>query len=135
MSALTLHLESATRYERIPQVASFIGQDASGSFGILPGHAHFATVLEFGLARFCTVDGRWQYLAAPGAVVRVAGDALHFSTRRYVCDDDIGRVRAALRDQLAAEEQALRDIRRSLRRLEQEMVKRLCELSRAAERT
>ena len=134
MSGLTLHLASATRYEQIADVESFIGEDASGSFGLLPGHAPFATVLEFGLARFRVAGEPWQFVAAPGAVLRLAGSELHFSARRYVRDSDIESVRRALREQLAAEESALQEIRRSLHRLEQEMVKRLWELSRAGER-
>lgn len=133
MNALTLHLESATRYERIANVVSFVGVDASGSFGILPGHARMCTVLEFGLARFRVADADWQYLAAPGAVVRLAEDGLHFSTRRYLRGGDLDRVRVALREQLLAEENALREVRQSLRRLEEEMLKRLWKLGRAGE--
>ena len=133
MNALTLHLEGARQYERIENVASFVGEDASGSFGILPGHAPMCTVLEFGLARFRAAGGEWQFIAAPGAVLRLAGQELHFSTRRYLRDADFERVRVALREQLLAEENALRDIRNGLRRLEEEMLKRLWKLGRAGE--
>jgi F-type H+-transporting ATPase subunit epsilon len=133
MRTLVLHLESATQYERIENVASFVAEDASGSFGILPGHAPMSTVLEFGLARYRTAAGGWAYVAAPGAVVRVDGNALHFCTRRYVRDTSLERVRAALRDQLRAEEDALRAVTQSLQRLEEEMLKRLWKLGRGAE--
>jgi F-type H+-transporting ATPase subunit epsilon len=56
-SSFQLHLQSAIRYERIEAVTSFVGQDASGSFGILPGRAGFMTILSFGLARFRVADG------------------------------------------------------------------------------
>jgi len=101
--------------------------------GILPGHAPMCTVLEFGLARFRAAGGEWQFIAAPGAVLRLAGQELHFSTRRYLRDADFERVRVALREQLLAEENALRDIRNGLRRLEEEMLKRLWKLGRAGE--
>ncbi len=133
MKSLTLHLESATQYERIENVESFVSEDASGSFGILPGHARMCTVLEFGLARFRTAGAGWQFLAAPGAVIRLAADELHFSTRRYLRGADFERVRTALREQLQAEETALRDVSQSLRRLEEEMLKRLWKLGRAGE--
>ncbi len=51
---------------------SFIGEDASGSFGLQAGHARFMTILEFGLARFRTAEADWQYLALPGALLYFA---------------------------------------------------------------
>ena len=133
MRTLVLHLESATQYERVDDVLSFVAEDASGSFGILPGHARISTVLEFGLARFRAAGAGWEYVAAPGAVVHHVDGQLHFSTRRYLRDADFDRVRAALDEQLAAEEEALRAVRHSLRRLEEEMFKRLWKLNRRGE--
>jgi F-type H+-transporting ATPase subunit epsilon len=130
MRTLVLHLEGAAQYERIEGVVSFVGEDASGSFGILPGHAPMSTVLEFGLARYRVVGEGWQYVAAPGAVVHHAEDQLHFSTRRYLRDGDLDRVRAALDEQLRTEEEALRSVKQSLRHLEEEMFKRLWQLQR-----
>ena len=130
MSPFVLHLEAATQYERIEDVLSFVAEDASGSFGIQPGHARFVTVLEFGLASFRTASAGWRYVAAPGAVVRFARNELHLATRRYVCGADYERIRDALRQQLRAEEDALREIRLSLRRLEESMLRRLWQLAR-----
>jgi hypothetical protein len=80
-SGITLHLQSAVRCERIDGVLSFVGSDASGSFGIQPGRARFMTVLDYGLSRFrdaCTV--RWQSsrLSRRGAVLcRGSADGEH----------------------------------------------------------
>ena len=133
MTGLVLHLESATQYERIENVVSFVGEDASGSFGILPGHGRMSTVLEIGLARFRAANGEWQFVAAPGAVVHFVAGELHFSARRYVRDADLERVRVALQQELIAEEHALQSVKQSLRRLEEEMLKRLWRLGRGGE--
>ena len=66
MNTFLLHLQSATQYERIENVLSFVGEDDSGSFGILPGHARMMTLLGFGLARFRVTDQDWEFLALPG---------------------------------------------------------------------
>ena len=50
MSSFTVHLLAADRSERIDGITSFVGEDTSGSFGLLPHHARFMTVLAFGLA-------------------------------------------------------------------------------------
>lgn len=131
MKTMTLHLEAATQYERIDDVVSFVAEDASGSFGVLPGHARFMTALELGLASFRRADGGWRYIAAPGALVYLAGGELHFATRRYVCGPDYERMREVLSEQLHAEEKALREIRASLRRLEDSMMRKLWRLARA----
>jgi F-type H+-transporting ATPase subunit epsilon len=130
MKPLTLLLESAGHSERIEGVSSFVGEDASGSFGILPGHEFFVTVLDFGLSSFRVAGSAWRYLAAPGAVLRVHDDELHFATRRYVLGDDYETIRDALIRQISVEERALADVKTSLRGLEQEMLKRLWQLAR-----
>lgn len=133
MTGFTLWLESATSSERIEGVASFVAEDASGSFGILPGHERFVTVMEFGLARFRTAEGEWQYLAAPGAAIYWRDDELHLSTRRYVRGADFESMGTVLNEQLAAEERALRAVKDSLRGLEEEMLKRLWHLGKGEE--
>ena len=133
MNAFTLHLQGATQYERIEGVASFVGRDASGSFGILAGHQRMMTTLSFGLARFRTAGGTWQYLAMPGAVLYFVANELFVSTRRYVRDDDYTHVTHVLDEQLRAEEAGLRNIKDSLRRLEEEMFKRLWQMGRGKE--
>jgi F-type H+-transporting ATPase subunit epsilon len=130
MSVLTLHLQSAARRERVEGVMSFVGVDASGSFGILPGRARFLTVLDYGLARYATGDGAWHYLACPGGVLYLADDALFVNTRRYLRDDDLGRISGLLAGQLAEEETQLRALKDSLLRLEQELLRRLRTLDR-----
>ncbi len=129
-ASLTLSLQSAARSERIDGVASFVGRDASGSFGILPGRARLITVLDYGLARFRPVDGDWRYLACPGGVLYLDAGMLFVSTRRYVVDTDFDRISAVLAGQLAREEAALADVKDNLRRLEQELFRRLGRLER-----
>lgn len=130
MSGITLHLQSAVRSERVDNVDSFVGTDASGSFGIQPGRARFMTVLDYGLSRFRTVGGAWHYLACPGAVLSLADDQLTVSTRRYLCDRDYERISVLLAGQLAQEEEALRSVKDNLQRLEQELFRRLRHLDR-----
>lgn len=133
MSAFLLHLESATQYECIESVVSFIGQDDSGSFGILGGHARMMTLLTFGLARFRVAGQDWEYLALPGALAYFVDNQLHLSTRRYLRGKEFERITASLREELQAEEDALRATRQSVRRLEEEMLKRLWKMSRMTE--
>ena len=125
MNTFVLHMQSGTQYERNDDVVSFVATDGSGSFGVLAGHARMMTCLAAGLARFCTVDGTWRFLALPGAVLYFVNNELYVNTRRYLQDPDFRRISIALREELLAEEEKLRGIRESLNRLEDEMLKRM----------
>jgi F-type H+-transporting ATPase subunit epsilon len=128
MRTFTLILQDAIHTQRIEQVTSFVGEDATGSFGILAGHARMMTSLVFGLARFRAGENVWQYLALPGAVLYFNDNELSLSTRRYLVDDDYERISIALHEQLLAEEQELRELKKSLHHMEEEVLRRLWEI-------
>jgi len=133
MRTFLLHLQSATQYERIENVVSFIGEDDSGSFGILPGHCRMMALLSFGLARFRVIDQDWEFLALPGALGYFVNGQLYVSTRRYLRGKEYDGIIAALRQELLAEEENLREVKQSVRRLEEEMFKRLWKVKRGGE--
>jgi len=133
VNTFVLNLQDATRYERIEGVSSFVGEDASGSFGILAQHGRFMTSLVFGLARFRVGKDAWQFLAVPGAVLYFVDNELYLCTRRYLRDENYERISAALEAQLLAEEEQLHGIKESLRRMEEEMLRRLWEMRRMGE--
>lgn len=132
MKTFTLQLQDATHAKEISGVSSFVGEDASGSFGILAGHARLMTTLVVGLARFRIGDQAWQYLALPGAVLYFSNNILTLATHHFLLDDDYMRISAALREELLAEEEKLRTMKESLHHMEEEVLKRLWEVSRAS---
>lgn len=130
MNAFTLQLNDATHELRISGVTSFIGEDASGSFGIRAGHARFMTAHVFGLARFRIEEDDWQFLALPGAILYFDHNELTISTRHFLIDTDLDRISALLEQQLIAEEDHLRATKASLQKMEQAMLNRLWKLTR-----
>jgi F-type H+-transporting ATPase subunit epsilon len=125
VNTFVLHLQGATQYERVENVVSFVGEDDTGSFGILPGHARMMTLLSFGLARFRIIYQKWEFLAVPGALAYFVDGQLYLSTRRYLRGKDYEHLTLALRNDLLAEEEALREVKQSVRRLEEEIFRRL----------
>jgi F-type H+-transporting ATPase subunit epsilon len=130
MNTFTLQLLAAEHEQRIDGVTTFVGEDASGSFGLRARHERFLTALEFGLARFRIGEEPWQYLAVPRALVYFVDNHLTLATRRYVLDGDYERISRTLRDELLAEEQELRSVRNSLRTMEEYLLKRLWQFGR-----
>ena len=128
MNTFTLHIFAADRYERIEDVASFVGEDKSGSFGLLARHDRFMTALTFGLARLLLADGSREYLGLPGGLLYFIDNELRISTRRYLRDTNAERITEVLTRELLEEERALHETRRKLHRLEAEMLRRLAQL-------
>lgn len=128
MNTFTLRLFAADRTEIIENVASFTGEDKSGSFGLLAHHDRFMTALTFGLARLRMADGSRDYLGLPGGLLVFVDNELRISTRRYLRDTDAERIAQSLTRELLEEEQALEQTRRKLHRLEAEMLRRLAQL-------
>ena len=128
MNGFTLELHDATRSEEISGVSTFVGEDGSGSFGILADHARLMTSLIMGLARFRVGGGPWQYLALPGGLLYFHDNRLTLNTRHYLLDDDYSRISTAMQQQLVAEEEKLQNMKTSLHRMEEEVLRRLWRL-------
>jgi F-type H+-transporting ATPase subunit epsilon len=126
----TLHLQEATRYERIDGVESFIGRDRTGSFGILAGHARMMTALGFGLARFRKAGSTWEYLALPGGLLYMVNNELFIGTRRYLRGSDAVEMSRALEAKLLVEEEALWTLKESLRKMEEALFRNLWRMKR-----
>ena len=130
MTGFTLLLQDNTHAEKIAGVTMFVGEDNTGSFGILANHTRMMTVLVMGLSRFRVADQDWQYIATPGALVYFYNNQLVLSTRHFLIDDDYTRISSALEQQLLEEESQLQLQKKSLRRMEETVLKRLWEIGR-----
>jgi F-type H+-transporting ATPase subunit epsilon len=129
VSDFTLRLYDSRQSETIAGVTTFVGEDVSGSFGILPGHARMMTNLVFGLARYrIGEEGAWHYLAMPGAVLYFADNTLSLMCRHYLIDTEYERISQRLGEELLAEEEELQELHTSLRQMEEAMLKRMWEL-------
>lgn len=129
MNTFTLQLLATDRSERLEDVCSLVGEDGSGSFGLLANHERFMTVLGFGLARILRQQG-WEYLGIPGGVLYFVDNQCRISTRRYLRDTDVARLAHSLGRELLDEEEALAETRRKLHQLETEMLRHLADLGR-----
>lgn len=130
MNTFTLQLNGARQSDRIEQLECFIGEDATGSFGLCAHHQRFMTSLIFGLARYRCRDGEWHYLALPGALLYFVRNELFINTRRYIQDTDYRRISAALTEQLFQEEQTLGGLKQNLRQLEEAIMQQLLKMER-----
>ena len=130
MKTFSLIIQDATHAEKIDGLSSFVGEDMSGSFGILANHARMMTTLVMGLARYRIANEPWQYLAQPGAVLYFQNNLLTISTRHYFHDENYMQISDDLQQKLLAEEEELHSVKHSLQHMEKEILKHMWELRR-----
>ena len=128
MREFSVLLHSSTSSERLGHVVSFVGEDDSGSFGILGGHARMMTCVSFGLARIRFANSEIEYIALPGGLIYFLNDELRIATRQYFRSSDYDRMLNILDSQLAVEEENLRGMHENLRRLDESILKRILSL-------
>lgn len=127
----SLILRDASHTETIDGVTSFVGEDRTGSFGLMAGHSRFMTALVMGLARYRIADQPWQYMAQSGSVLYFEHDTLSISTRHYYRGEDYTLISDALQQQLLAEEEKLDSIKHSLKDMEQEVLRHMWDMRRS----
>lgn len=130
MKTFTLMLLDASHSEKIEGVSSFVGEDLSGAFGILAGHARMMTTLVMGLARYRIGSEPWQYLAQPGAVLYFHDNLLTISTRHYLRDENYMRISDDLAKKILVEEEELQLVKLNLQKMEKEILKHIWDLRR-----
>lgn len=129
MTTFLVEIQSPGEMECIDGVVEFVGRDSSGSFGILANAERRMTVLAFGLASFHLTSGQQEYLALPGGLLYFKENQLRIATQNFVRSPDLAEVMAALREEIRASEVVLQETRKSIRRLDEEILKRLSRLN------
>lgn len=99
------------------EVAHLRAEDATGAFGILPGHADFVTVLSVSVATWRDRAGAEHYVALRGGVLDVRdGQRIAIATREAVPGDDLKRLETEVltrfRERLESEQAARTDSQR-----------------------
>lgn len=130
MNTFTLQLNDIAQHLQLDNVCSFIGRDASGSFGLQAGHEAFMTCLEPGLARFHDAQKQWHYIAQPGAVVLFVDNVLQLSTTQLFVSDDRDSLLEQLDAQWHVADQQLGSAKRTITTVEQALARKLWEMNR-----
>lgn len=118
---------------QIDDIVSFTAKDASGSFGLLANAFRRITALSFGMTSLRRADGSLEYLALPGGVLYFASNELRIATTTFVRSQSRDEITAALDKKIRLEEENIRDLKRSLHQLDEEILRRLSSMGRLAE--
>ncbi|NNM55684.1 F0F1 ATP synthase subunit epsilon [Acidocella sp.] len=79
----------------LPDIRALCAEDASGHFGILPGHAEFLSSLVISVVGWTGGDGTAHYCAVRGGMISVTGGReITITTREAVPGDDLATLEA-----------------------------------------
>ena len=107
-------------------------EDATGAFGIQPGHTEFVTALSVSVLSYRLPTGSEGHVAVRGGVLRVSGGTLvEVATREAVTSDDLEALRRALETDLRARAQAEAKARTRATQLNVALVRNLYRYVRA----
>lgn len=134
-ATLTLTLLDGASSKRIEGLASIVAADASGQFGLQPGHVALVTVLEPGLFRYRRAQqDTWIYAACVGGLLSCATSPegptqVRIVSRRFLQGEQPEVLQTQL-DQLLESESVLRlSTRESRERLDLAFYKRMQQLA------
>jgi F-type H+-transporting ATPase subunit epsilon len=132
MSAMTLVLLDGARVTRFDDLVDVVATDASGSFGVRPGHEALVTVLAPGIVACRFADGRARYVACAGGVFRCSRNLLQIVSARFIEEKDAALLTAQLDREVQGERAMRSSTRQSRLNLERALMRRLREWSEHA---
>ncbi|MXN67289.1 F0F1 ATP synthase subunit epsilon [Stappia sp. GBMRC 2046] len=93
-------------------------EDATGSFGILPGHADFVTVLPVSVVSWRNVDGQEGFVLIRGGVLSVRdGNLVEIAARGAFRENELGQLRQTMLEELRRSDEGEENARRSEARI------------------
>lgn len=99
-------------------VLSIRARDASGSFGVLPGHADFLTSLAISVVSWRGSEGHQRVCAVRGGVFSVSGGRdVAIATREAVAGDDLATLDRAVLARFQEDKEAEKSERTDATRL------------------
>lgn len=129
-----LHLLIATSQQILvdcADVVSLRGEDASGGFGLLPGHVDYLTVLEPTVLRWRRASGERGYCAVRGGVLSLSGGELRIACREGIVGERLDELAARVQEAREAQRDSARRARVEHLRLHTRAVRQLVRYLRA----
>jgi len=111
-------------------------EDASGGFGIMPGHAMFLTALAISVLNWAKADGRRHFCAVRGGVLAVTATRdVEVATREAIPGDDLATLDQAVLDRFRSDREDERTGRAEDARLQLNAIRQIMRHLRVGVRT
>lgn len=114
-------------YAEIDQVSRIVAETPEGSFGVLPNRLDCVAALEPGILTYEMAALGEVYLAVDEGVLVKAGNNVLVSVRNAIGGMELGNLREAVAREFSYHDEAERQVRDVLARLESGFVRRFAE--------
>ncbi|GBE36783.1 ATP synthase epsilon chain [bacterium BMS3Bbin07] len=111
------------------EVGFLRAEDSTGSFGILPNHTEFITILTPSVVIY-RIGEREGYLAVNGGIFRFASNAATLSTRIAVSGDSLDTLTGVINERFMSITEREKALYRSLKQMQQSFLKRIADIER-----
>ena len=113
----------------VENISFFRAEDKSGSFGILPRHTDFLTVLESAIA-IAVIDDKEYYYAVNGGILSFKNNHLKILTQEFEESDDLNRLLDSIKYAFKVQEEKERLFSDNIENLQNAFIKKLIEMER-----
>ena len=113
----------------VENISFFRAEDKSGSFGILPRHTAFLTVLESAIA-IAVIDNKEHYYALNGGILSFKNNHLKITTQEFVQSDDLNKLLDSIKYSFNVQEEKERLFSDNIENLQKAFIKKLIDMER-----
>ena len=115
--------------KKVDRVSLFRAEDKSGSFGILPRHIEFLTILEPSIA-IALIDGEEEYFAFNGGILSFKKEMLTITTKEFVQSSQIGELKGIIERFYTQQREKESIFHLNMKNLQKAFFKKMIELER-----
>ncbi|MDD3775033.1 MAG: hypothetical protein PHV08_03615 [Sulfurovaceae bacterium] len=127
-----LHIITPADVKIINNVSFFRAEDKTGSFGILPRHIEFLTILEPSIA-IAFIEDREEYFAFNGAILSFKNNLLTVTTKEFAQSNKIGELKEIIEVLFKEQQEKESTFHLNMQNLRKAFFKKIIELEREIE--
>ncbi len=116
----------------VENISFFRAEDKSGSFGILPRHIEFLTILEPAIA-IAVIEDKECYYAFNSGVLSFRNNALTITAKEFVQSDKISELLVMIKSSFKEQEEKERLFSDNIENLQNAFIKKMIEMEREVE--
>ncbi len=115
--------------KNVENISFFRAEDQSGSFGILPRHIEFLTILEPAIA-IAVIEEKEHYYAFNGGVLSFKNNALTITAKEFVQSDKVSELLMMIKSSFTEQEEKERLFNDNIENLQKAFIKKLIGMQR-----
>ncbi len=127
--SFSVHIITPSQIKKVDNISFFRAEDRSGSFGILPKHIEFLTILEPSIS-IALIDGKEEYFAFNGGILSFKKEILTITTKEFVQSSQIGELKGIIKKFFKEQDEKESLFHLNMKNLQKAFFKKMIEMER-----